>query len=67
MGPNWHSEPSLLSHNPRLSFSYTEQDELTSQPQARFFGNIGTEESLITPGPSSLQPQPYAPYYGKSL
>jgi hypothetical protein len=71
MGPNWPSEPSSHSHNSSLSSIGIEQNDLVSQRQVEFFGNIqnnGTEERLhvITPESSSLPPQLYAPYDGKT-
>jgi hypothetical protein len=53
-----------------LSSIGIEQNDLASQSQAEFLGNIqnnGTEESSIISGSSSLPPQPYAPYDGKTL
>ena len=65
--PNWLPEPPLLSRDPRPISNYTKQNDLVSQSQARFFRFIGTEESLIAPGPSSLLPQPDALYLRKPL
>jgi hypothetical protein len=64
---NWLPEPPLFSHDPRLSSNNTKQDDLASQSQAGFLSVIGTEESLIAPGPSSLLDQLNASYHRKPL
>ena len=65
MDPIQPSQTPLLSANSTLSSIYPDQNDLASQFQVAFFGNIQSNGTEVN---SSLHPHhAYTPYHGKQL